>query len=62
MSCNTAKVRITPVQLDKASAAPPSAAPSPNPEVTKIPFIDIIVPRDSGACSRVRFTLAGSAR
>ena len=62
MICNNAKVRITPDQPDKTSAAPPIADPSPNSKVAKIVLIDIIVPRDSGACSRIRFVPAGKPR
>ena len=59
MSCNTANVRIEPIQPDIMSATPPRAVPRPIPKVTKIVLIDIIVPRDSGACSRIKPMPAG---
>jgi len=57
MKPNAAKARIKPTQPDRTRAPPPRAAPKANPKVTKILFIDIIVPRDSGACSRVKLTV-----
>ena len=59
MSCSVAKVRIKPIQPDRIRAAPPIAAPRAVPKVTKIVLIDIIVPRDSGACSRIKLVFAG---
>ncbi len=35
------------------------AVPNPSPRVTKSVLIDIIVPRDSGVCLRVKFMLPG---
>jgi len=57
ISCNATKERITPIQPDRTSAAPPTAAAIIIPEVVKIAIIAIMVPRDSGACSIVKLTL-----
>jgi hypothetical protein len=59
MSCIAAKVRIKPVQSKAIRATPPRAVPNPIPKVMKIELIDIIVPRDSGACSRIKLVFAG---
>lgn len=57
ISCNATKVRITPIQSDRTSATPPTAAAMIIPDVVNIDIIDIMVPRDSGDCSIVKLTL-----
>ena len=59
MSCMAANARIRPIHPDSMRATPPKAVPSPMPKVTNIELIDIIVPRDSGACSSIRLVFAG---
>lgn len=52
-------MRIKPVQSYRTRAAPPRAVPRPIPKVTKTVLIDIMVPLDSGTCSRIRLVVAG---